>query len=102
MDPERDDSYRDNAPGGARAYACSGCGAWIKSLEHDGYCDRCNDPGSVVARPREWAGDIGGLVAVVIEHRLGEFTDAQIVGAARRAAHFALEWLGRDAGDVAA
>lgn len=93
MTPEDPFAWEDPS----RAYACRGCGGWIKSLQYDGYCVSCSSDKYTVALPKAWASEIGGLVAVVIEHRLEEFTDAQIVSATVRAAHFGLDYLGRSA-----
>jgi hypothetical protein len=99
MDLDRDLSYRDDAPGGARIYACRGCGSWLVSQEYDGWCLKCCEPGSVAYLPAEWAGTIGATVAMNIG---GDFSEAAIYRATKRAAGFALDFLGREAGSAAA
>lgn len=71
---------------------CRGCGTWLRSSEFDGYCQKCADPLVVEPCYEKWAGHIGNTLALNLDY----FSDDTIYDAARSAAHYALEVVGRE------
>jgi hypothetical protein len=71
---------------------CPGCGEWLKSSEHDGYCRRCADPQEYAGDCADWAGRIGWTVLL----NLDSFSEESIFVAVKSAAHYALEVVGRE------
>ena len=89
--------YGDVVRGTAYVGECPGCGRGIKSYQHDGYCAHCVSP-SAVARPSDadlirWAGQLGEMV---VQHLATAEVEA-LDYAARHAASYALDAIGRGA-----
>lgn len=73
---------------------CPACQQRVRSSEYDGYCYRCSKPQQYAGECGEWAAWSGRVVALNISDTTWPLE--LIYSAARRAASYGLEVLGRE------
>ena len=84
----------DPIPGSASPYCCADCGRSMRTREYGFACEQCGTAkaSEVTVDYRVWAAQVGEVVALNIHTAEVE----AIVYAARAAASYALDWLGRE------